>query len=42
MWTFFKYVFYLLVLIALFYIGKAFYDSNWGNQSTETVVVTTD
>ena len=42
MWTFFKYIFYILILIALFYIGKAFYDSNLENQTSDTIVITAE
>jgi hypothetical protein len=42
MMTFLKYLFYLLLLIIVVYIGMVFYDVNWGNEqtNTETIVVT--
>lgn len=42
MMTFLKYLFYLLLLIIVVYVGMVFYDVNWGNEqaNTETIVVT--
>lgn len=39
MWTFLKYLFYLIILLALFYIGKSFYDSYAAPAVSETVVI---
>lgn len=42
MMTFLKYVFYLVILLVIFYVGYVFYNSYFGTEpvSGETIVVT--